>query len=71
MAISRSPLAYMERVGILPTIRPRPTFDVDILLIHQYDTGPSVYKSRWADGDPPPDRAELLDWVPPLERGEP
>ena len=63
--VSRSPLAFLKRKGIVPTFRPRPRFAPDGLLVHQYDTGFTLEKSRLAEGDPPPDRADFRDWSPP------
>lgn len=67
MAIaSRSPLPYLERTGLLRTIRPGPRLNVCGLLVHQYAYGDTEDKSEQANGCPPPDRARLKEWVPPL-----
>jgi hypothetical protein len=65
--VSRSPLRFLQRKELVQTFRQRPRFDPDGLLVHQYDTGFSVEKSRLAEGDPPPDRADFRDWSPPTE----
>lgn len=62
--VSRSPLHFLQRKELVPTVRPRPRFAPDGLLIHQYDTGNTVAKSRLAEGDPAPDRADFRDWAP-------
>lgn len=63
--VSRSPLRFLQRKGLVQTFRPRPRFDPDGLLVHQYDTGFTVEKSIRAEGDPPPDRPDFYDWSPP------
>lgn len=64
MAISRSPLAYLQRVGIEPKTFPRPRFDPSALRVHQYDVGNTEIKFSRSDGDPPPDRAAFYPWPP-------
>lgn len=63
--VSRSSLRYMQRKNLSGTFRPRPRFDPDGLLVHQYDTGFTTCKSTLAEGDPPPNRADFRDWSPP------
>ncbi len=62
--VSRSPKAYMQRKGIVPTFLPGPRFSPCGLLVHQYPTGPTLEKASLAEGNPPPDRAVLKPWPP-------
>lgn len=70
MAVSRSPKDFMRRKERVPTVRPGPRFSPGELLVHKYALGPSLLKSRQAEGVSPPDRPILKPWFPATENNE-
>lgn len=66
-AVSRSALVFLQRAGRRPLPEPIVSrLSPDDLLVHKYDTGPTVAKAVRGDGgDHRPDRARLDVWPPP------
>ena len=71
MPVSRSPINFLERNGVIPTLRSqKPRLDPKRLRVHTVPLGtpvPAPYQMLDTPGDPPPDRGKIDPWPPPQE----
>lgn len=73
MAVSRNPVEYLKRHGLVDEpARPRPRLDVNALLVHTIPLSsppkPTQKVLEGFEGDPPPDRGTARPWPSQLEQ---
>lgn len=75
MAITRNPIEYMRRHGLVDEpARPRPRLDVGALLVHSVPLSsppkPAQSVLEGFEGNPPPDRGTARAWPGQLTEAE-